>query len=296
MFTTEQMQTMIDNDGVVVDNDGNKVGKIGEVFLDDESGRPEWVTTKAGMFGGAGTFVPLSGAEAGDNEVRVAYDKATIKDAPSMDSEDGHLSPEQESELYRHYRLDRDGSDRGRNDGGADGNTRDHDRNRDHHDGGADGNTSDHDHHDSGADGNTRDRDRDRDRHDSGADGGETMVRSEERLDVGTERVQTGKARLRKHVVTENVTKTVPVEREEVRLERVPVDENDTVDDGDLGDAEAAVTLTEERVTVDKETVPVEKVKLGTETVTEDQEVSEEVRKEQIDSDVDDPENTTRNR
>jgi uncharacterized protein (TIGR02271 family) len=111
------------------------------------------------------------------------------------------------------------------------------------------------------------------------------MVRSEERLDVGTERVQTGKARLRKHVVTENVTTTVPVEREEVRVERVPAGEDDVVDNADLGDAEAEVTLTEERVTVNKETVPVEKVQLGTQTVTDHKEVDEDVRKEQIDID-----------
>ncbi|MGB3827245.1 MAG: YsnF/AvaK domain-containing protein, partial [Ornithinimicrobium sp.] len=124
----------------------------------------------------------------------------------------------------------------------------------------------------------------------------EGMVRSEEQLQVGTERVETGKARLRKYVVTENVTTTVPVEREEVRLEREPITEDERGDvsvDGDLGDEEQQVTLSEERVVVDKETVPVERVSLDTQTVTEEQQVSEEVRKEQVETDVPDGTDTS---
>ena len=75
---------------------------------------------------------------------------------------------------------------------------------------------------------------------------------------------------------------TVPVTREEVRVVREPIDAGDSVD-ATIGEAAADVVLTEERVVVSKETVPVEKVRLGTETVTEQQEVTEAVRKEQID-------------
>ncbi len=110
---------------------------------------------------------------------------------------------------------------------------------------------------------------------------GEYLTRSEEQLHVGTEKVQTGRARLRKVVVTEQQTVTIPVTREEVRLVREPVAPGDTVD-ATIGEAAAEVVLTEERVVVSKETVPVERVRLGTVTITEQREVTEAVRKEKI--------------
>jgi uncharacterized protein (TIGR02271 family) len=112
------------------------------------------------------------------------------------------------------------------------------------------------------------------------------MTRSEERLHVGTETVAAGRARLRKYVVTENVTQTVPVSHEEIRVERESITEanRDTPLSGaDITEEEHEVTLHAERPVVAKETVPVERVRLGTETVTEQAEVSEQVRKEQID-------------
>ncbi|HKJ12259.1 MAG TPA: PRC and DUF2382 domain-containing protein [Ornithinimicrobium sp.] len=312
MFTTEQMQHLIDDGGVVVDREGDKVGKISEVYLDDDSGRPEWVTAKTGLFGGADTFVPLAGAEEGDNEVRAAHDKATIKDAPRTEAADGHLSPEQEQELYRHYGLERRGSDddvSSRRDGQdqdqdqdqvrtQDGGDQDRDaderRRRNTRDHGdrvvADRDATDRDGHDD-QDGRDVEDGHGRDSRDDDAEEHGSMVRSEERLDVDKKRVQTGKARLRKYVVTENVTTTVPVEREEVRVERESIDpddaDNSTRPDGELGEDQQDVVLSEEQVTVNKETVPVEKVRVGTDTVTEDRQVTEEVRQEQVDSDVD---------
>ena len=114
------------------------------------------------------------------------------------------------------------------------------------------------------------------------------MTRSEERLHVGTEKVETGRVRLRKYVVTENVQQTVPVSHEEVRVEREPVTDakrSDALVGDDLTSEEQEVTLHEERPVVDKETVPVERVRLETETVTDEEQVSEEVRKEQIETD-----------
>ena len=111
------------------------------------------------------------------------------------------------------------------------------------------------------------------------------MTRSEERLNVGTERVQTGRARLRKYVVTEQQNVTVPVSREEVRLEREPItggNVGDAMSGPDISEEEHEVVLTEERPVVEKETVPVERVRLGTETVTDTERVDAEVRKEEI--------------
>jgi uncharacterized protein (TIGR02271 family) len=114
------------------------------------------------------------------------------------------------------------------------------------------------------------------------------MTRSEERLRVGTEREATSRARLRKYVTTENVTKTVPVQREEVRLEREPITDANrgaAMSGPDISEEEHEVTLHEERPVVQKETVPVERVRLDKDVVQEDVTVSEEVRKEQIDAD-----------
>jgi uncharacterized protein (TIGR02271 family) len=111
------------------------------------------------------------------------------------------------------------------------------------------------------------------------------MTRSEERLHVGTETVQAGRARLRKYVVTETVTTSVPVSHEEVRLEREPITEagRDAALAGPaISEEEHEITLHAERPVVAKEAVPVERVRLGTETVTEEREVTEQVRKEQI--------------
>jgi uncharacterized protein (TIGR02271 family) len=111
------------------------------------------------------------------------------------------------------------------------------------------------------------------------------MTRSEEQLKVGTQRVETGKARLRKYVVTENVTQTVPVSHEEVRLEREPITDaniGNAMDGPAISEEEHEVVLHAERPVVQKEAVPVERVRLDTNTVTEQQQVTEQVRKEQI--------------
>ena len=111
------------------------------------------------------------------------------------------------------------------------------------------------------------------------------MTRSEEHLQVGTQQVEAGRARLRKYVVTEQQSVTVPVSREEVRVEREPITDanrGDALDGPDISEEEHEVVLHAEQPVVDTEAVPVERVRLGTETVTEQQTVSGEVRKEQV--------------
>ncbi len=119
----------------------------------------------------------------------------------------------------------------------------------------------------------------------SGPTTDDAMTRSEEQLHVGTEQVQTGTARLRKHIVTENVSHTVPVSREEVRVQREPITDanrDQAMGGSELSEEEHEVTLHAEQPVVTKETVPVERVKLGTETVSGEETVSDSVRKEQI--------------
>ncbi len=112
------------------------------------------------------------------------------------------------------------------------------------------------------------------------------MTRSEEQLSVGTQRVEAGRARLRKYVVTGTETVEVPVSREEVRVEREPITDanrGSATDGPAISEAEHEVVLSEERPVVTKEAVPVERVRLSAETVTEQAQVSEETRKEKID-------------
>jgi uncharacterized protein (TIGR02271 family) len=114
------------------------------------------------------------------------------------------------------------------------------------------------------------------------------MTLSEERLNVGTRREEVGRARLRKYVVTENVTQTVPVTREEVRIEREPITDaniGNALDGPAISEEEHEVTLHAERAVVEKEAVPVERVRIDKQTVTDQENVSDTVRKEAVETD-----------
>ena len=294
-------------DGDVISTSGDKIGSVGQIYLDDQTGEPSFATVKTGLFGLKQSFVPLQGARLEDGNLVVNYDKETVKDAPRID-DDGSLTPEEEDELYSYYGLGGAGTttdgydtltEAGTTPGTTDAGpttdtgytgtlagdtqtTRDADY--------AAGTTTDTGVADSYDDSANRAQDVDVDA-DRGARGDDdAMTLSEERLNVGTQTQETGRARLRKYVVTENVTETVPVQREEVRLEREPItDENvgDATSGSDFTESEHEVTLREERPVVEKEAVPVERVRLATDTVTDEATVSEDVRKEAIDSDVD---------
>jgi uncharacterized protein (TIGR02271 family) len=251
------------------DADGVKVGKVGQVYLDDESGQPEWITVNTGLFGMNESFVPLGGAQVGpEGGLRLAFDKARIDDAPNVHPDGGHLPDAEEAELYRHYGLAY-GDPRGV---AVTSTTY----------GAADTTADVGGYSDAGRDTVGRDI--------SGPTTDDAMTRSEERLRVGTEREQVGRARLRKYVVTENVQQTMPVTREEARIEREPItDENiDAATSGpDISSEEHEVTLHAERPVVEKETVPVERVRMTTDTVTDQETVGGEVRKEQIEAEGD---------
>jgi uncharacterized protein (TIGR02271 family) len=218
---------------------------------------------RTGLFGTKESFVPLAEADLSGSDLRLPYDKDTIKHAPQLDT-DGHLSPDEEAELYRYYGL-------GSGNGAAFADTTTTDATTDRTD--THGTVG----HDT-----------------SGPTTDDAMTRSEEHLRVGTESVESGRARLRKYVVSENVTQTVPVSREEVRVEREPITDanvGDALDGPAISEEEHEVVLHAERPVVAKEAVPVERVRLDTHTVTEQETVSEQVRKEQIELD---DETTTR--
>ncbi|MFC5907039.1 PRC-barrel domain-containing protein, partial [Streptacidiphilus monticola] len=102
------MQTEIDPRDLIghkaVDRNGEKIGTVDEVYLDDATGQPEWAAVRTGLFG-RDAFVPLSTSEFVSDELRVAYDKSQVKDSPDF-GVGQHLSPEQELQLYRYYGLD----------------------------------------------------------------------------------------------------------------------------------------------------------------------------------------------
>jgi len=229
--------------------DGEKIGEIADIYLDRRSGEPEWLAVSTGLFGRKVSFVPIREAhKTGDDAVEVPYDKAKVKDSPSAEA-DGELSPEEERRLYEHYALDW-----GRFDYDLD--------------------------YDTGTTG----------RDTSGRETDDAMTRAEEELRVGKTTRETGRARLRKYVVTEDVQTTVPVQREEVRIEREPItDANvDQATSGpEISEAEHEVTLHAEEPVVEKRTVPKERVRLEKDTVTEEQTVSDEIRKERIEAEGD---------
>lgn len=111
-----------------------------------------------------------------------------------------------------------------------------------------------------------------------------SVVRSEERLQVGTERVEAGRVRVRTHVVTETVTRTVPVTHEQLRVDREPVGDTGGRSEAPvaLSEQEHEIVLVAEQPVVQKAVVPVERIRLDTVTVDAEQTVTEQVRKEQI--------------
>jgi uncharacterized protein (TIGR02271 family) len=251
----------------VVDSDGDKIGTAREVYVDDSTGQPEWVTVNTGLFGTSESFIPLSQATLAEDGLRVPFDKKMVKDAPRL-GDSGHLTPEEEDELYRYYGIS------------GEGRTDDLYLERDRSTTGTATGMADT----TGTAG--YDSDRATVGHDtSGPTTDDAMTRSEEQVRVGTEQVETGRARLRKFVTTEQVSQTVPVSHEEVVIEREPITEGNigqALDGPAISEEEHEVVLHAERPVVEKEAVPVERVRVGTQTVTEQAEVSETVRKEQI--------------
>jgi uncharacterized protein (TIGR02271 family) len=231
----------------VIDASGDKVGKVEEIYLDQETDQPEWALVKTGLFGGKASFVPLSGATPEDDKLRVQYEKSQISDAPKIDT-DQELSSQEEQELYAHYGMSY-GSE--------------------------------------GGDQPTQEREPVGDDV-SGPETDDAMTRSEEELRVGKTQQERGRVRLKKYVVTEEVTQTVPVQREEVRLEREPITDANAgaaTDGPAISEEEHEVTLHEEVPVVDKVAVPKERIRLDKDTVQDEETVSGEVRQERVDVD-----------
>ena len=299
------------------DTTGGKIGTVDHFFVDDRTGAPSWVAVTTGLFGTKHSIVPAGDATFSEGGLRVPVTADAVKSAPHLTGD--HLSPEEEDTLRRHYGIGTGGAlpeqpvtDRTTTDGApAVDSTYDDDLETGRH--AAPGTV----------DRPTPDRsvaaptvalpvtgqppagppaavDEPLPAATDGA-----MTRSEEQLQVATEQVATTRARLVKYVVTEEVQITVPIRREEIRVEQVPVDAVDEpgeslVDDGSPdratgtadGDLRAGgtaggalpdeIVLHTERPVVTVEVVPVERVRLRTELVQGQETVTEQVQREQI--------------
>jgi len=253
-----------------VDPQGDKIGKVGQVYVNDETGQPDWITVNTGLFGMRESFVPLADSSFNGDDLVLPFDKAVVKDAPDV-ADSSHLDTDEQDQLYTYYQgyLGTGTSAGGTNVGQDRRGLTDQDV--------------------AGQGTGRTDVGRGEGYDTSGPNTDDAMTRSEEQLQVGTEQVQAGRARLRKYVVTEQQSVQVPVSREEVRVEREPITDANrdaALSGGAITEEEHEVVLTEERPVV-TEAVPVERVRIGTETVTDQETVTGDVRKEQIEVDDD---------
>lgn len=275
-ITIDQLQGLGGHSKVLTDH-GDKLGAIGQIYLDDASGAPNWVTVKTGLFGSFETFVPVGTARLDGDDLVVSYTKDLIKAAPRVDA-DGSLSPQEEQTLYRHYGLD---TGLGATDP-VDTTVADVPSDLDDpSEVGDDRPDLSH---------KTVGQDR------SGPTTDTAMTRSEERLNVGTQTREAGRARMRKYVVTEQVAQTVPVRHQEARVVREPITDANrgpAMSGPAISEEEHEVVLHAETPVVEKDVVAVERVRMDTTTVTGEETVSAAVRKEQIE--LDDAAATARN-
>ncbi|WP_141756348.1 PRC-barrel domain-containing protein, partial [Micrococcus sp. HMSC067E09] len=101
----------------VYSTSGDKIGSVGQVYLDDHTEEPTFITVKTGLFGTKETFVPLDKAQTAEGGISVPFEKDFVKDAPNVDA-DGTLTPEEERRIYEYYSMDYEG---GHGDVNADG-------------------------------------------------------------------------------------------------------------------------------------------------------------------------------
>lgn len=253
MATNETIETL--RNSTVFGTDGEKIGKVGELYLDAQTGEPTFVTVNTGFFGTNESFIPVNQARYAGEEIHVPYTKEFVKDAPNI-AEDGELSPAEEQRLYEYYSLTAGTATSGTATAGVANTER------------------------PAADAHAA-------QATATAENGD-VVAHEERLNVGTatSATQTGQVRLRKVVRTETETVEVPVRKEEIVVERTNLKDGEVVENYDFDSAEAqadvTVTAHEERPVVSTETVATERVSVGKEVRTDTERVSADVRKEEI--------------
>ena len=278
------------------DRDGDKIGKVDDLFI-DENDQPEYIGVKMGFLGLSSTLIPweLCRIDEGDQRIEVSVDKETAKNGPTFD-DDEEITPDLEERIRSHYGLQATGTGAPP---GAYGEYYDETRTGDRTDAG----TSSVGTAGPGTTMGDRDRGGEFREHAPGEEGvGEReddlndtdelrVQRTEEELRAGAREREAGRLNVRKRVRTDREQVRVPTRREEVNVERVPVNEERT--GAEIGEDEVSVPVVEEEAVVDKQAVVKEEIRVRKDVVQDEEVVEEDVRKEEVD--VDDA-TTTRGR
>jgi uncharacterized protein (TIGR02271 family) len=238
----------------VYDNQGDKIGTVEDFYVDEQTRKPEWLQVKKGFFRGD-KLIPITGVHRSQDGLMVPYTKDQVNDSPDI-SDDETISESEERMLYSHYGInygkERSGTQLPEGGAGTRGM------------------------HDTGyRSGETRTR---------GAD--DAMTRSEEKLNIHKVRRPSELVRLKKRVVTDHVTKTVPVQREEVVVEREPITDanRDRAMKGpEIREGEHEVVLEREDVEAKKHVEPEERIRLNKQQTQEERRIEEDLRKERVD-------------
>ena len=263
----------------VYDRNGDKIGKVDDMFV-DENDQPEYIGVKMGFLGTRSTLIPweVASVDENDHRIEVSVDKATAKEGPSFD-DDQDITSDYEEQVYSHYGLQRAQTDGER--GGYGEYYGDDDEAGKVGPGMRDGDTESGEFRGHSADDEGVNQSRGSDLEDED----ELRVqRSEEELTAGTREREAGRLNVRKRVRTDREQMRVPTRREEVNVERVPVNDREAAP-GEIGEDEVSMPVVEDEVVVGKQAVVKEDIRVRKDVVNEDQVVEEDVRKEEVDID-----------
>jgi uncharacterized protein (TIGR02271 family) len=255
----------------VYDRDGEKIGKVDDLFVDEDD-QPEYIGVKTGLLGTRSTLVPMEALRVDQRRrvVEISQPKSVVKEGPAF-NDDEEITPEYEERVRKHYGLN---SRRGSAHRGAYGNYyADREWARDGHREGSEPRRETT----AGSTGRMRGSNL--------VDGDELRVqRAEEELRIGTREREAGEMRVRKRVRTDRERIRVPKRREEVRVERVPVEDRETAE-AEIGEDEFFVPVTYEEVVVEKRPVVKEEIWVRKDEVEDEELVERDVRKEEVDID-----------
>ncbi len=229
----------------VYDPNGEKIGKVDDLFV-DENDQPEYIGVKMGFLGTKSTLIPWEIARVDEerNLIEVSVDKDRAKDGPAFE-DDQEITPEYENEVRSYYGLGSPQEEEG------------------------------DDQQQRGAYGEYYDE----------SDEDELRVqRTEEELRAGTREREAGGLNVRKRVRTDREQVRVPKRREEVHVDRVPVEDREA-SEAEIGEDEISVPVTEEEVVTEKQPVAKEEIRIRKDVVEDEEVVEEDVRKEEVDVD-----------
>jgi uncharacterized protein (TIGR02271 family) len=247
-LTTQEFEQM--RGAPVYDTAGERIGSVEKLFLDIDTGEPEWLGVGTGFLKTKSALVPVEGSRLDSDGVRVAYDADRVKNSPDVDDE--QISQATEAELYSYYGLKytERRSDTGLPEGGKSRST-----------GKTSGKTSG-----------------------KRSTGKESLTRHEEELKVGKRPTETGRLRLHKWVTTEPVEADVELRQETAKVRRERLDQPVSDSEAEIGEKEIDVALRGEEPVIEKQTVAKERVSVEKGQEARKERVTDEVRKEHVEA------------